>query len=89
MSEQIWQKRSNGDYDLSMDYDSTWFAVVFKYDGRWVYRLGTRVKEGGQQKTFRSKGSWASAATAKQKALRSLVKVKHTDRETIAAGEDR
>lgn len=67
-----WKKLSDGDFVLTVEANPDWFATVFQYDGRWMFRIGTR---GEEQKIYRSKHRWKSSTTAKRKAIRAIGKV--------------
>lgn len=79
-----WQKLEKGpgdipDYILSKDYDSDWFIKLKQKDGYWKFQIGTRVKEGEEQKFFSYTGKgWKSLQTTKGKSLEYLQTIKKT-----------
>ncbi len=58
-------------YTLTKEANIEWFAKVYRYDGRYIFTIGKRIKEGEPTPpsyTWKEKG-WKSATTAKTKAL--------------------
>lgn len=72
----IWERHTDGSavsHHTSKESSPEWYAIVYMYDGRWIYRIGERKQDGHSYHLSDKRKGWKTLSVAKSRAERAII----------------